>query len=252
MRVADLHPWRVSTQEAFEIQRSLRRRLRLRPLAGEVRVVAGADVAYSRATHRMHAAVVAVRLPDLELVETISATQLARFPYIPGLFSFREVPPLLGAFARLQSRPDVVLFDGQGLAHPRRLGLACHAGLLLDTPTAGCAKSRLVGEHGPVPVRHGGRAELRHEGELVGAVVRTRAGVSPVFVSPGHLMDVDSAVALVLRTTGRFRIPEPLRLAHRATTALMRERDPGLVPPRERRYANYRRDPGAASWGRPE
>jgi deoxyribonuclease V len=241
MHIAQLHPWRVSTEKAREIQRSLRARLRLEPLRREVRLVAAADVAYSRPTHRMYAAVVVVRLPDFELVETATAYQLARFPYIPGLFSFREVPPLLGALARLKSQPDAVLFDGQGLAHPRRLGLACHAGLLLETPTAGCAKSRLVGEHGQVPSKHGGRADLLLEGDVVGAVVRTRANVSPVFVSPGHLMDVDSAVELVLQATERFRIPEPLRLAHQATTTLMRQKDPGLAPPRTRRYANYRR-----------
>jgi deoxyribonuclease V len=244
LRSAELHSWRVSTQEAREIQRSLRARLRLEPLPQEVRLVAAADVAYSRPTHRMYAAVVVVRLPGFEVVETATAHQLARFPYIPGLFSFREMPPLLGAFARLKSRPEAVLFDGQGLAHPRRLGLACHAGLLLATPTAGCAKSRLVGEHGPVPVRRAGRTPLAFEGDVVGAVVRTRAHVSPVFVSPGHLMDVDSAVKLVLQATGRFRIPEPLRLAHHATTTLMRQKDPGLAPPRTRGYANYRRGRG--------
>jgi deoxyribonuclease V len=245
MRITELHPWRVSTQEAREIQESLRARLRLEPLRREVRLVAAADVAYSRPTHRMYAAVVAVRLPGFEVVETVTAHQLARFPYIPGLFSFREMPPLIGAFARLKSRPDAVLFDGQGLAHPRRLGLACHGGLLLATPTVGCAKSRLVGEHGPVPSARGGRTDLVHDGEVVGAVVRTRANVSPIFVSPGHLMDVDSAVDLVLGATGRFRIPEPVRLAHHVTTMLMREKDPRLAPPRTRRYVNFRKTPSA-------
>jgi deoxyribonuclease V len=248
VQVAHLHPWKVSTRQAFEIQESLRERLRLRPLRRKVRLVAAADVAYSRTTHRMYAVVVAVRLPSFEIVETSTTHQLARFPYIPGLFSFRELPPLVRAFEGLRSRPDAVLFDGQGLAHPRRMGLACHAGLLLDTPTVGCAKSRLVGEHGAVPQRRGGRADLLHEGEWVGAVVRTRPGVKPVFVSPGHLVDVDSAVGLVLDTTGRFRLPEPIRLAHRATKELMGRMDPGLRPPRTRRYANYRRARRAARW----
>ena len=240
MRLAELHPWRVSTEEAREIQHALRSRLRLEPLRRAVRLVAGADVAYSARTHRMYAAVVLLRLPEMDVVETATAFQLARFPYIPGLFSFRELPPLAGAFARLKRRPDAVLFDGQGLAHPRRLGLACHAGLLLATPTAGCAKSRLVGEHAPVPDERWGRAALRHQGDVVGAVLRTRPGVAPVFVSPGHLMDVDSAVDLVLRSTGRFRLPEPLRHAHRATTTLMRQEDPHLRPPRARTYINFR------------
>jgi deoxyribonuclease V len=248
MRVAELHPWKVSTREAFEIQESLRQRLRLRPLRRKVRLVAAADVAYSRPTHRMYAVVVAVRLPGLEVVEISTAHQLARFPYIPGLFSFRELPPLVRAFEGLESQPDAVLFDGQGLAHPRRMGLACHAGLLLGTPTVGCAKSRLVGEHGPVPSRQGGRADLVHEGEVVGAVLRTRAGVKPVYVSPGHLVDVDSAVKLVLRTTGRFRLPEPVRLAHRATKELMGRMDPKRRPPGTRRYANYRRSRHATRW----
>jgi deoxyribonuclease V len=196
----------------------------------------------------MYAAVVVLRLPGFDVVEKATACQLARFPYIPGLFSFREMPPLLGALARLRTRPDAILFDGQGLAHPRRLGLACHAGLLLATPSVGCAKSRLVGEHGPVPRERGGRTDLVHQGNVVGAVVRTREGVAPVFVSPGHLVDVDSATELVLRATGRFRIPEPLRIAHRATTELMRETDPRLAPPRTRRYANYRRSETAQAW----
>jgi deoxyribonuclease V len=250
MQVAEIHPWKVSTREAFEIQRSLREGLRLRPLRKKVHLVAAADVAYSRPTHRMYAVVVAVRLPGFEVVETSTAYQMARFPYIPGLFSFRELPPLVRAFEALKTRPDAVLFDGQGIAHPRRLGLATHAGLLLRTPTVGCAKSRLVGEHGAVPHGRGGRADLVHEGEVVGAVVRTRAGVKPVYVSPGHLVDVDSAVELVLKTTGRFRLPEPIRLAHHATKELMQRMDPKLRPPRSRRYLNYRRARGATRWTR--
>jgi deoxyribonuclease V len=248
MRIAQLHPWRVSTREALEIQRDLRGRLSLQPLRREPRLVAAADVAYSRRTHRMYAVVVAVRLPGMEVVETTTAVQLARFPYIPGLFSFRELPPLLGAFARLRAAPDVLLFDGQGLAHPRRLGLACHGGLLLERPTVGCAKSRLVGEHGAVPVERGGRADLVLDGDVVGAVLRTRDRVAPIFVSPGHLIDVDSAVRLVLQVGGRYRIPEPLRLAHHATTELMRRTDPRRAPPRRLFYPNYRRAPGAARW----
>jgi deoxyribonuclease V len=196
----------------------------------------------------MYGVVVVVRLPGFEVVETSAAHQMARFPYIPGLFSFRELPPLVRAFEGLEARPDVVLFDGQGIAHPRRLGLASHAGLLLRTPTVGCAKSRLVGEHGVVPDDRGGRSALTHEDEVVGAAVRTRTGVKPVFVSPGHLVDVDSAVEMVLLTTGRFRLPEPIRLAHNATKDLMRRMDPKQRPPRARRYANYRRASDATNW----
>jgi deoxyribonuclease V len=236
MRVAELHPWRVSVRQAMAIQESLRERVRLQPLAGPARLVAGADVAYSRATHRMHAAVVVVGLPDFCVLETRTVSLMARFPYIPGLFSFREVPPLLAAFRALRTTPDLFLFDGQGLAHPRRFGLACHAGLLLGVPSVGCAKSLLVGEHGPLAAERGSRADLVFGGRVVGAAVRTRDHTSPVYVSPGHVIDLDSAVEIVLSATPRFRIPEPLRLAHRATTELMRRADASLRPPRLRSY----------------
>ena len=236
MEPLDLHPWRVSYAQALEIQASLRRRMRLTPLRRAPRLVAGADVAYSRLTHRMYAAVVVMEMPSFEVVEVAESVSSARFPYIPGLFSFREIPPLLRAFGRLRRTPDAILFDGQGLAHPRRFGLACHAGVLLATPTIGCAKSRLVGEHAPVGPRRGDRADLLFEGEVVGVALRTRAGVKPVFVSAGHRVDLASAIDVVLATTRGFRLPEPVRLAHRATTALMRRADPRLSPPRRRDY----------------
>jgi deoxyribonuclease V len=241
MRTEPLHPWRVSYRQAVQIQESLRHRLQIRPLRQRVRLVAGADVAYSRPTHRMYAAVVVLALPSLDVVETVGADQRARFPYIPGLFTFREVPPLLAAFERLRSEPDAWLFDGHGLAHPRRFGLACHAGLLLGQPSVGCAKKRLVGEHRAVPLDRGGHTPLLLGDETVGAVVRTRRAVKPVYVSPGHLVDTACALELVLAVTGRYRIPEPLRLAHHATTELRRRRDPKLSPPRARDYPDFLR-----------
>ena len=234
-----LHPWRVSYRQAVGIQEELREWVRLEPLAGPLRLVAGADVAYSRPTHRMYAAVVVLALPSFEVVVEAHATRRARFPYIPGLFTFREVPPLLAAFERLRAEPDVLLFDGHGLAHPRRFGLACHAGLLLGRPAVGCAKSRLVGEHDEVDWRRGASTDLAFEGRVVGAVVRTRSGARPVFVSPGHLVDARSAVQVVLQTTREFRIPEPLRLAHRATADLRRRLDTRLPPARVRDYPDF-------------
>jgi deoxyribonuclease V len=239
MRPLFQHPWRVSYHEATAIQESLRARLRLVPFARRVRLVAGADVAYSRTSHRMYAAVVVVALPELKIVETKWVAARARFPYIPGLFSFRELPPLLAAFRRLRSSPDALLFDGQGLAHPRRFGLACHAGVLLGRPAVGCAKSILVGEHGPLGAGRGSAADLVCSGETVGAALRTRAGVKPVYVSPGHLVDLSTSIALVLKATGRFRVPEPLRLAHQATTVAMRRLDAGARAPRSRDYPDF-------------
>jgi deoxyribonuclease V len=225
VRMNALHPWRLSLSEALALQRRLAGHVRLVPRDRVVRLVAGADVAYSRRTHRMYAAVVVLRMPELDVADQSTCACRARFPYIPGLFSFRELPPLVRAFERLKTSPDVVLFDGQGLAHPRRFGLACHAGLLIGRATVGCAKSRLVGAHEPVGSQRGDFSPLLLENETVGAVVRTRAGIKPVFVSPGHLMDVSSSVALVLATTTHYRIPEPLRLAHALTAELMRKRD---------------------------
>lgn len=236
-----LHPWRVSYEEAVRIQEQLRARLRVEPLPQPVRFVAGADVAYSRASHRLYAAVVVVELPGLAPVAQSTAVRRATFPYIPGLFTFREAPPLLAAFRRLSRRPDVVLFDGHGFAHPRRFGLACHAGLLLDLPSVGCAKSRLVGEHGPVGEERGATTELRHEGQPVGVVLRTRPRVAPVYVSVGYRVTLEDAIAVVLATTGRFRLPEPIRLAHQATRALMTRGEARVQRPARRSYPALRR-----------
>lgn len=237
-----MHPWRVSYNQAVSIQESLREMVRLEPLATDVRLVAGSDVAYSRVTHQMYAAVIVVALPSLEVVDSAETVSRARFPYIPGLFTFREVPPLLEAFRRLKVEPDALLFDGHGLAHPRRFGLACHAGLLLGKPSVGCAKSRLVGEHGGVGRRRGAVAELTFEGKTVGAALRTRSGVKPVYVSPGHLADFRTSVDLVLASTSRFRVPEPIRLAHHATITLMRRVDPDVPRPYARDYPDFVRE----------
>jgi len=223
MHVHNLHSWRVSNRQAVAIQESLRDRIRIQPLAHPPRLVAGGDVAYSRTDQKTYAAVVVVELPFMKVVDASQAICDVTFPYIPGLLTFREVPSLLVAFRRLRSQPDAVLFDGHGLAHPRRFGLACHAGLLLGVPSAGCAKSRLVGDHADVGTTRGAVADLYWEGTKVGAVLRTRNGVKPVYVSPGHLIDIESAVTLVLSTTNRYRIPEPIRLAHQMTTAMRRQ-----------------------------
>lgn len=230
MEARHLHDWTVSYDEAVRLQETLRAKLRLVRLPSGVRLVAGADAAYDRITHRMYAAVVVLKTPEGEVVETAESVEPAVFPYIPGLLSFRELPPLINAFSRLRTDPDVLMFDGQGLAHPRGFGLACHAGVLFDRPSIGCAKSRLVGEHGRLGIRRGARTALTWRGATVGAVVRTRAGVKPVYVSPGHRTTIASAVELVLALTGRFRLPEPIRLAHQATTALRRREAAPLEP----------------------
>ncbi len=242
MQVRDLHPWRVSFHEAVEIQNSLRPRLRLAPFEGSPRFVAGTDVAYSARTQRMYAAVVVLAAPSLAVAEVARAVRLARFPYIPGLFAFRELPPLVSAFRRLRHTPDLILFDGHGLAHPRRLGLACHGGLLLDCPAIGCAKSKLVGTHAEPGRAHGAWTPLTDEGETIGAAVRTRDDVEPVYVSVGHRVDLPSSIRLVLEMTGKYRLPEPTRLAHRETTEMMRRIDGTLRPPARRAYPDFKAD----------
>jgi deoxyribonuclease V len=223
MRYEPLHGWRMTPGEAVELQRELRERLVLRPPAGlRVERVAGADISTSRGEERGDGGWVVLDAGTLEPVGEATAVVELTFPYVPGLLSFRELPVLAAAWERLEVRPDVLIFDGQGTAHPRRFGLACHGGLLFGVPSIGCAKSLLVGRHGPLGEERGATAEIVHRGEVVGMAVRTRARVKPVYVSPGHLMDLPTAVELVLRVSRRYREPETTRWAHRRVNALRR------------------------------
>lgn len=184
----------------------------------EIHLVAGADVAVGTTERAGRAAVAVLEYPSLQVVEQVVAEGRPSFPYVPGLLSFREIPLLAGAFERLRSRPDLLLVDGQGWAHPRRFGLASHLGLLLDLPTIGCAKSRLIGEFEPPARARGAVSPLRDGEEVIGAVVRTRENVRPLFISIGHRINLEEAVTWVLRLTKGFRLPEPTRLADRAAS----------------------------------
>ncbi len=224
MQFADLHPWDLTPSEAVALQRELAGQVVTENrVARPVRRVAGVDVSYEKQGELFFAAVVLLSFPDLEPLEESHAAARVRFPYIPGLLSFRELPPLLQAFRALASKPDLILVDGQGIAHPRRLGLASHLGLWLDSPTIGCAKSRLCGDHLPPGPRRGERTPLLLKGEEVGAVLTTRERVRPLFISPGHHVDIDSAVELVLACGRGYRLPEPTRLAHLLSNRLRRE-----------------------------
>jgi deoxyribonuclease V len=218
-----LHDWNVTTQEAQAIQNRLRPQVRVEPLdVAGLRTVAGADLSFDKGSDIVFAGIVNLDLATLEVVEKVGVRTRAEFPYIPGLLSFREAPPILEAWGKLTGRPDALICDGQGLAHPRRFGIACHLGLLLDLPTVGCAKSILAGHHEPVGDAPGDWAPLVHRAETVGAALRTRAGVSPVFVSVGHRCDLPSAIALVRRCAGPTRVPETTRQAHLFVNALRR------------------------------
>lgn len=207
------HRWPRTVRAAVALQKTLRSRVRAVGGPHRVRLVAGADLAYDPRRDVLYAAILVYRYPDLELVEARLVTRPIGFPYVPGLLSFRELPGILAAWRLLRCRPELVLCDGQGIAHPRGVGLASHLGLLLGVPTIGCAKSRLVGEHGAVGQRRGDRASLRFGGRTVGAVLRTREGARPVYVSPGHLIGLRAAIRFVLGCCRGFRVPEPIRHA---------------------------------------
>jgi deoxyribonuclease V len=213
MQIKKLHDWKLSPREGSALQAKLAGRIKRKPLPRSIGRVAGADVAFSRQPERFYATVIVLTFPGLEIVEEVSAWVRPTFPYVPGLLSFREGPVLEKAFLKLKSTPDVVIFDGQGIAHPRRLGLAAHMGLWLGIPTVGCAKSRLVGEHRQPGKKKGQSVRLLDDGEKIGEVLRTRDGVKPVYVSPGHLADFKTSTRLVLRCCTRYRLPEPTRLA---------------------------------------
>lgn len=184
------------------------------PKLGSITTVAGVDISGIDAEGQARAAVVVLSYPDLELLEGRVVEQQVAFPYVPGLLSFREAPLMAAACEHLETDPDLVLVDGQGLAHPRRFGLGCHLGLIWEKPTIGCAKSKLCGEHEPVPSERGSYSEIMHKGEVIGAAVRTRTGVKPVYVSIGHMIDLATAISCVLQCCRGLRLPEPTRLAH--------------------------------------
>lgn len=224
MNAGDLaHRWDLSVAEARALQTELRSRLVLTPPPDFApRTVGGADVSTNRHEDVGYAAVVTLDTATLAPLGSAGAVARLPMPYIPGYLSFRELPALAAAWERLEQRPDVLIFDGQGIAHPRRFGVACHGGLLFDVPSIGCAKSILVGRHGPLAEARGSTAELIDRGEVVGMAVRTRAGVKPVYVSPGHRMDLATAVRIVLAAAPRYREPETTRRSHRLVNEMRR------------------------------
>lgn len=207
------HPWDVTPEEAMRIQRELRDQVVDRTQMERLEHVAGIDCGFKG--DQVRAAVVVLTYPGLEPIDQAVVETPVSFPYIPGLLSFRETPAVLQAMAKLRVETDLLILDGHGLAHPRRFGLACHVGVITDLPAIGCAKSRLVGVHNEPPTEAGRWVSLYDEGEVIGAVVRTRTGVSPLFVSIGHKVDLETAVRLVLSCCTKYRLPETTRYAHR-------------------------------------
>jgi len=213
VKITPLHPWDVSPEEAMEIQRRLLNRVSREKGFGRVEAVAGVDVGFKGEMAR--AAVAVLSYPGLKLIDKSVAELPIGFPYIPGLLAFREGPAILAALEKLTAEPDVLIFDGHGLAHPRRMGIATHIGVIIDRPTIGCAKSRLWGTHREPGPERGSYARLYDGEEVIGAVLRTRPGVSPVYVSIGHKVDLETAIEIVLSCCTRYRLPETTRYAHR-------------------------------------
>lgn len=214
MKISQRHAWQLTVDEAIAIQEQLRTEVITEDkLKQPVKYVAGVDMGFEEDGTISRAAVAILSFPDLQVIETSLARRPTTFPYIPGFLSFREIPALLDALEKITTIPDIILCDGQGIAHPRRLGIACHLGVIVDIPTIGVAKSLLIGKHEVVPDTKGNWQPLIHKGETIGAVLRSRTGVKPLYVSSGHRVSLPTAIDYVLRCTPKYRLPETTRIA---------------------------------------
>jgi len=235
MQTKDLHSWNLSYSQARDCQKNLASKVQLVPLKKQPKLIAGIDCAFSKDGEKIIAAVVVLKLPNFTPVETTTAWRKVTFPYIPGLLSFREAPVCIAAVEKLKTKPDLFIIDGQGIAHPRRLGLAAHLGLFFDKPTIGCAKSRLIGRFEEPPLEKGAYTLLKDKKrmkpdtqytirntqyETIGAVVRTRTNVKPVFISVGNKCLLKDAIKITLACAVKYRLPEPTRLAHQFVSKL--------------------------------
>lgn len=215
MRFEAPHSWDVTPAEAIAIQQRLRGQVITADDLPPLRTVAGVDVGFEDDGRITRAAVAVLSFPGLQPVAQAIARRPTSFPYVPGLLSFREIPAVLDALEQLDRLPDLLLCDGQGIAHPRRFGIACHLGVITGLASIGVGKTRLVGTHQPLPEEKGAWVPLRHKGETIGAVLRSRTGIKPIYVSPGHRVSLETAVELTLRCTTRYKLPETTRAAHR-------------------------------------
>ncbi len=223
MEVKELHDWNLSYSAAAALQNELAGRIRLKPVKKRLKTVAGLDCSIIKEKGKLIAGVVVMEYGTSEVLERQYAVTELNFPYIPGLLSFREGFGCIEAVKKLKIVPDVFVIDGQGIAHPRKLGLATHLGLFFDLPTVGCAKSRLVGEFDVFKLEKGNFSDLRYKDEIIGAVLCSRSGIKPLFISPGHECDIKSSVNIVLDNAIKYRLPEPTREAHLMVSRLKRE-----------------------------
>lgn len=214
MKSRKLHDWDLSYKEAIGIQRRLASRVRFTRIKREPKIIAGLDCAFSKDGRKIIATAVVLKADDFTVIETATVTRKVTFPYIPGLLSFREAPACIDAIEKIKAKPDVLIVDGQGIAHPRRFGIAAHIGLLIGSPTIGCAKSRLTGKFKGPGRQKGKYSPLTDRGDVIGAVLRTRTDIKPVFVSVGNKCTLNDAIRIVMECTTKYRLPEPSRLAH--------------------------------------
>ncbi len=219
MKIHQRHEWPLTVEEAIAIQTHLQPEVIIEDQLTNVQYIAGVDMGFEEDGTVSRAAVVVLNFPSLQLHEQAIARRPTTFPYIPGFLSFREVPAVLDALEKISTTPDLILCDGQGIAHPRRFGIACHLGVLLDIPTIGVAKSWLIGEHDELPQEKGSWQPLQHRGEIIGAVVRSRTAVKPIYVSSGHKISLPTAIDYVLRCTTKYRLPETTRLSDQLASA---------------------------------
>ena len=215
-----IHNWNLSTSEARQIQNELAGKVDRNNRIDKIKFIAGIDVGFDLKRKISRSAIAVLSYPELELIEFAKAEIETVFPYIPGLLSFREIPVIIEALKKIKKIPDVILCDGQGIAHPRRFGLACHIGVLTDIPTIGVAKSRLIGEYGLLELEKGSMVALKSGSEIIGKVVRSRTNVKPLFISVGHKVDLDKCLEIVLNCLTKYRLPETTRWAHKLASAL--------------------------------
>ena len=216
MKVKNLHSWNVSVSQAKEIQKYLKENnLILKNEFKEIKTIAGADVSFSKYSDTVFAAVILMSYENLEIIEKVHSVDSACFPYVPGYLSFREVPVLLKAFEKLKDPPDIIICDGHGIAHPRGFGLASHLGVILDIPSIGVAKKKLVGEHEYLGNESGSKVDLIYNNSKVGIVLRSRTNVKPVYISPGHKVGFEDSLEIVKKTIRKYRLAEPIRAAHK-------------------------------------
>lgn len=217
------HSWDLSEQEALALQQKLSSKIIKHDDLNKIKLIAGVDVAYSKETDQLVSAVVVLDAFSLEVIETVLSYDRSKFPYISGLFSFREIPALISAFDKLKNIPDLVVCDGQGYAHPRRFGLACHLGLIFDIPTIGCGKTKLIGQHEKINLKKGSTTSLKDKNEIIGNLLRTQDNINPIYVSIGHRISLATACDWVLKLSPLYRLPQTTRLADQAVRLALAE-----------------------------